>query len=318
MKNRSILCLGMSLVVAGLLPAGAWADTLVVHAKELQGGFSGYEDGKFVFVAAGKGLTREPRSSVQKLILEKPVDATLVQGNKSQGVRLLGYEQSRFIVEIDGARSEITGILVKSISVQGAPAAEGGSGDADGGTQPRRQLDLSGVDEATLTPGQAGALARYKAAWKRYSEFLARSSKMVAEMDKSRGAQREEKLDTLRERKNEEQPLLTELSAAEKVLRASFPGGAMPKANPAAPAAVPEAADGDPAIIDTTSIESARNLTAAQKDAIAQYKAAAARFTAATEPSGNAAAPDVVAAARQQLLKKQKALLAAFPGMTVR
>ena len=323
--NRSTIHIGLAAVSVGLVSINVSADTLVVHSTEQQGEFGGYEDGRFLFQAAGRARVKEPRTSVQKLVLERPSEVTLIQGTKTQLVRLVGYDQSKFLIEAGGTQSEVAGMLVRSITVRDAAATEGGNGGS--GPQPRRALDLSGIDESARSPSQAAALARYKAAWKAYSDFLAQSSAMVAEMDKTQGARRVQLLNALRARRTGEQPLLSGVDAAEKVLRAAIPKGAAartkpepaaggPALPPRAIAVLPDVPEGEPVIIDTSSLEAVPNLTPSQRETLSRYKSAVARFTALTDAPGSAG-PDV-AAARQQLQKEQKALLAAFPGMSLK
>jgi len=318
-------------IIAAALGASCRADTITIRSREQKGEFQGYENREFLFRADAWTDLREPRTAVQKLVLDPPRDVDLVLGSSAEAATLVAYEQSRFVVEQKGARREIAGMLVKSITVRAAaPAAAGGSGGAEE-PEARRALDISAFEKADLTPLQSAALARYKTARARYDAFLAQSSAMVAMMDKAQGAKREEILNALRLRKNEEQPVVRELEAAEKALMAAIPQGTVlrEKAEPAAggadapadaqakAASMPEAGDGNVVIIDTASLEASPGINANQRAAIAGYKQASAAYLRVSETAGGAgeAAAELEAAAGQ-LQKAQKALLGAFPDMT--
>ena len=95
--------------------------------------------------------------------------------------------------------------------------------DPAGGVLPL--YDVSGLEgRADLTDAQNAALERYKAAKAKYSGYVSESSRIVAEMDRSRGQHRERLMDELRLRKQDEQPVKNEYRAATSALMSQFPG----------------------------------------------------------------------------------------------
>lgn len=315
---------GRAAFLAGLVAVGTSADTIIIRSMEKKGDFQSYADSKFVFDADGKTL-KEPRSSVTKMVMDPPCEASLVQGSKTLTVKLLGYEQTKFLYEIKGVKGEAAGMLVKSIAVR--RPMEGGDGSSSDTPRGRKAINIAAYENAVLTPDQAAAVARYKKARTTYDAFVAKSSEMVAEMDKTKGPKREELLTALRVRKNEEQPIANELAAAEQALLKAIPPGTQlqlkePAAGapevsanpPSGPATLPETPEGEIVMIDTASIEAIPNLKSAQKDALAKYKDALSNYLRVSNM--DSAPEEEKKAAAQELKKLQKSLLAAFPEMT--
>ena len=79
------------------------------------------------------------------------------------------------------------------------------------------------MKENNPTPAQSKAYNRYKVARETYNAFLTKSAEMVKAMDKSTGSSREDLLNKLRLRKNDEQPIASEMKKAQEELLAAFP-----------------------------------------------------------------------------------------------
>ena len=79
------------------------------------------------------------------------------------------------------------------------------------------------VNENNPTPAQSKAYNRYKTARASYDAFLAKSVEMIKALDKATGQAREDLLNKLRLRKNEEQPKAIEMKKAQAELLAAFP-----------------------------------------------------------------------------------------------
>jgi len=102
-----------------------------------------------------------------------------------------------------------------------------GSGTGSGNEQALLIIDLKQLaewmKESEPTPVQVKAYNRYKTARTTYDSFLAKSAEMVKLLDRSTGPAREDLLNKLRLRKNEEQPIAGELRKAQAELLAAFP-----------------------------------------------------------------------------------------------
>jgi len=79
------------------------------------------------------------------------------------------------------------------------------------------------MNENNPTPLQVKAYNRYKTAKVAYDAFLTKSTEMVKALDKATGQARENLLNKLRLRKNEEQPITIEMKKSQAELLAAFP-----------------------------------------------------------------------------------------------
>ena len=103
--------------------------------------------------------------------------------------------------------------------------------DGSGGNSGSREMDLiidlkslaEWMKENNSTPAQVKAYDRYRAARGNYDAFLAKSAEMVKAMDRSTGSAREDLLNKLRLRKNEEQSIVAEMRKAQAELLVAFP-----------------------------------------------------------------------------------------------
>jgi hypothetical protein len=216
----------LSLLIVMLVAVHAMADTLTIGRKEHSGEFLGFKNNKFEFKADGK-VMKENRTKVKKLELEKPVKVTYEKRGKKPvaGVMLLRYEKFKFVFKEKDKEKE-KAILGNSIKmVEKAFDWGGGGGGIPGMKRPTvlEPIDFQGLDNAELTPEQQTALAAYKTARAAYDKYIDASSAMVAKMDASMGKSREEYMNDLRLRKQDEQPLKNALQRATNDALAVFP-----------------------------------------------------------------------------------------------
>lgn len=324
------------LLLAAALTPCATADVLTVRSKEHPGRFVGFEDGQFLFLSEIGEATKYARTVVESLALDAPCEVRMVRASKTapESALLHGYKQSKFTVELNGTRLDVPGMQVKRMEVGlAAPAGPFGAGGAASADVPgpRPPADVSSLEKAgDLTPAQKGALDRYRRVRQEYEAFIAKSTALVAEMEKATGARRESLLDALRQRKNEEQPLVRRLESAEAALLAVLPRGGAGGANAAArnagaaagPAAghaqrsgpLPAVAEGQVVLLDLGDLERLPNLNHDQSAALRQYSAAKGQYLK-TESAADAAQPGDLDAAARRLRDAQAAVLKAFPGL---
>lgn len=353
MKEYIHTCMFTVILTLSLLSPGR-ADVLTGAMSEDKGSFLAYKDNKFFFKTE-KGQDLElSKAAVRKLTLDEPREVYFLRKGKSknESALLVGYDKLQFSFKQKKQDFSISAMNVASIKASMATVEGGGTegGTTDGNTF-IAAVDLSGLDETALSPSQKAAISSYAAVRTRYESFLSRSSTMVAEMDRSSGARREELLGELRRRKNEEQPIRLQMSSAHKSLLAAFPGGFPLKANEA-PAARPipimpppgesakevieesiDVANGEVLLIDTSSIAKSGILTDKQMKAMDAYDRAAvayeeisAKQAAMANAVNNAAPADKeqlmplfeegekdATKAKQAVLKAQAVFLKAFP-----
>jgi hypothetical protein len=195
------------------------------QAKE--GTFEGFDSGRFLFSNAKGRLSKEQPSRVTKLVLVKPLKVTYVtvDSKKEESALLKGYDKREFQLVKDGKEIGLSAMKMKSLEIA-AEAGPGGGGTVSGTRYPVPQIDVDALAGPNPTPAQQKAVERFKTAKKAYDDFLLESSALVSQMDKATGAKREAILNDLRMRKNEEQPLKTELVDACSALNDAFPEGA--------------------------------------------------------------------------------------------
>lgn len=351
MKIFYKICLVYICLVLTGLPAGA--DVIRKPMGEEQGTFTEYSNSKFI-LKTDKGKSVEvPKASVRELILDEPVKVTLLRKGKSgrESAELLGYDKLQFKLKQKNRKISLSAMYITSLKAQRPVSGGGMGGGAVGsGDTAIPAIDTSEFDESVMTESQKSALATYNTVRRRYDAFLTESSAMVAEMDRAGGQRREELLSKLRIRKNQEQPVRLEMSAAHKALLAAFPEGfpLKPKVGPAAPEekmpppgesaseVIEKTVDADNEevlLIDTSPIAESGNLTEIQMKALDAYDKAAAAFQQISQRQASlavsiqsAAASDKanliplfeqgkkeVSEARAKLLETQKAFLKAFP-----
>ena len=211
----------MAIAVA-IMAGAACGDTLETKKGTRKGVFEGYRDSQFSFRTDKGQLINEARVNVKKLECDKVCQVILAVERKPPASALFKkYEKLKFTFEENGRKRTVFSRTVESITVTRATEGQG-RGARGGGALP--MFDVSRLEKAVdITPAQKAAVARYKAAKERYGAFLAESSTMVARMDQARGRQREELLNQLRMRKQDEQPIKNEYSAASSALLQAFP-----------------------------------------------------------------------------------------------
>ena len=349
MKKLIILAVAVSALISCI---SVKADVLKTAMGEKKGHFSAYKNSKFIMKSEKGKKIEIPKATARELILESPVNVTFKRKgkSKSESAELLGYSKLQFQLKQKNKKVSLSAMYVTSMEAH-VPMSAGPGGTVRGGDTSIRAIDTSKFDESTMTASQKSALASYRAVRKRYDAFLSQSAAMVAEMDRSTGQQREKLLSKLRIRKNQEQPIRNEMSAAHKSFLAAFPNGfplksakapvsrrgpVMPPPGKSAEEVIEKSADiadGEVLLIDVSGLGSSGDLTDHQMEAIDTYDKAAIAYQqisakqAALARAVNAAADaDKVhlmpvfeqgekdaTAAKKAVLKAQKAFLKAFP-----
>ncbi len=225
MKQSSIrlFCMFAVIIAAG---SASGKDTIVIRNQTHQGIFEGYENGNFIFRTSGGETLRETRSMVRELSLDPPrnADVTMSRGRTSETRKVQGYRAMRFVF-MEGEKEQTDfATAIDEIRMQRPATAAAGAGAPSSGPAAIPAINLAGVeDNPDLTPEQRSAVDTYKQARTRYDEFLAESSALVSEMDRSQGRRRDELLNILRRRRDEEMPIRNALQEATNRLLAAFP-----------------------------------------------------------------------------------------------
>ena len=227
----------LSLATA-LLASAALGDQLVLTGQVKEGTFQGFDNGRFQFATAKGRFMKEQAGRVTKLALDKPQKVSYVtsDGKKEEAVELKGYEKRAFTFSKKGAADvKVPQMKMKTIEL----LFEGGEGegDAGGGRYPIPAVDLNSLAGADITPGQQAVIDEFVKAKKVFDDYFAESAAMVAAMDKATGTKREDYLNKLRQRKNDEQPLRKALLAAYNAIADAFPEPAEEPAAKPVPAA---------------------------------------------------------------------------------
>ena len=209
------------LFLAGVATAG----TMVVGRTTYEGVLEGYEDGRFVFRTTEGKVIRQTRAAVSRLVPGQDCRVSYERLGKKRGTaRLVKYEKMRFVVEKDGKEETLFGAAVKRLIVTPSAPAGGGAGGGPGGQAVVSPVDISGIEgNPDKSPQQVAALSRYKTVRAKYEQFLAESTRLVAEMDGATGRKRDKLLEQLRFRKIEQRPLVDEVRRATDALYKAFP-----------------------------------------------------------------------------------------------
>jgi hypothetical protein len=276
-----------------------------------------------------------PRLNVYELSLEQPRMADVVMAGKPKPEQLLlkGYANGRFVFSIGGKDQNIVGMDVRSIrplpvssSAPAAAAAPGGSQGVPMQQIPDRDIQTL-LGRPGLTPDQKRILEEYKAAKAEYNKFQSESSALVSAMDTLTGNQRQQALNQLRLRKEQEQPVRRRMETSQQAVLAAFPE--LLTGSPATTAApgtsgmeipaetitltMPPLSENEVLIIDTAVFRQLGNLSDAQSNALISYDAAAHAYQkAAANPAASNAD-----ALLENLTKAQHNLFAAFPNVKV-
>ncbi|MDI6774315.1 MAG: hypothetical protein QME60_02825 [Verrucomicrobiota bacterium] len=205
--------------------AAAFGDQLTVTGKTHDGTFQGYEDTRFQFMTVKGRFVKEHPRRVVKLVLANPRKASYVTADAQKEVVAVfkGYDKRKFIFLKDGEEAQVAQAKMKTLELVYEETAGGNGGEElAGGRYPIPRVDLNALSGGEINAAQQAALDKFKAAKQGYDDFVSQSSAMVAEMDKTTGAERENLLNQLRMRKNQEQPLKNSLAAAYKALTNVF------------------------------------------------------------------------------------------------
>lgn len=211
----------------------ALGDQVVMSAAQAKDAtFRGVDAGRILLVTGKGKFRKEQPSRVTRILLSKPLKVSYLTADSKQEEEALlkGYEKQKFQLVKDGKDLEIPAQKMKTMDILG-DAGGGGAGNR----YPVPEIDLSALQGPNTTPAQKKALARFEVAKQAYDDFVAESSTLVAKMDKATGAKRESFLNDLRMRKNQEQPLKSELVDACSALTEAFPEAAPEAAAPPAP-----------------------------------------------------------------------------------
>ncbi len=322
------------ILLAGMLTT-ARADTMEVGSKKYEGSFEGFAQTKFIFRVSGGKLLKTPRSSVRRLTLAKPRNATMVKTarREPESIVLVSYGGGgKFTIMQNGRKSQVFALHVTSLSVAKDPPPPAGGGMAAGPSS-LSPIDTSGVkDRPDLSRQQVAALARYQIAREAYDAFVAESSAMVAEMDTAAGDRRQELLQALRVRKQDERPISGELAASQSALLAALPelsrgagGGAPARGRPPAPDAgvatmeytltVPNVGPNGVFLIDTGFLTQGGRVSDEQSAAISRYNETRDRYRKFMAKPSSIPTKEGREALKAELRKDQKAMLKAFPNL---
>jgi len=197
--------------------------------EEHTGRLESYKNGKFNFKPDGKTPIHELRTFTEKLVMDPPAVAVVTHKTKREkieGMKLKRYEKGAFVFDKDGKEVKILAMQISTIEIQMSGGGWGGGGASSsevGDLQVDMKALAAWMNENETTPEQKKAFDDYKSARAAYDSFQAESSRLIDAMDNATGAAREQLLNDLRIRKNEEQPILNALGSAEKALLATFP-----------------------------------------------------------------------------------------------
>jgi hypothetical protein len=214
-----------ALLSCALVAAARGADVLVVGDAKYEGLFLGLEDGNFLFRTKDGQSLSEPQAKVTSITLEKPRQAALTRGDRSQSeeAEVLRYSKPQLFFQQNGRKDSLFASRIKALTIEGLPDEPGAAGGAAQEVEDV-SIDLAALEsQPALSEAQKDALARYKAAKEQFDAFIRENGALVQAMNAADGGKRQELLTALRLRKNQEQPLRRELNKALNALRAAFP-----------------------------------------------------------------------------------------------
>lgn len=202
----------------------ATADQLVVTGTPREGTFQKFENGFFEFAGAKARHLKQNAAQVTRLVLDRPLKVRYLSGasNREEEAELLGYEKRTFNFSRGGQLVSVPLASVKSVT----PVLAFGNGGADGDARdgyPVPAVNLDELAQGQITPLQQAGINRFIRAKKAFDDFVAQSSALAEDMNRAKGARRNDLLNKLRERKTAEQPLRKELADAYKGLTDLFP-----------------------------------------------------------------------------------------------
>jgi hypothetical protein len=338
-------------LISGLLTT-SHADTIKTAMKLEKGTFQEYKKGKFIFKTEKGRQLEISRSSVRTLTLDEPRNASfrLKGKSKTESAELLGYDKLKFSFAQKKKKLNISAMNVISVRAH-ATSSAGEGGVVSDGNNYIKAIDVSGLEGAEMTDAQRSTLTKYNTVRKGYDAFLSTSTALVKKLENLTGGSRDKVLVELRNRKNQEQPLRIQMSAAHKALLAAFPDPIpakpvkkedairIPIAPPPGESAAEviddtiDEASGEVLLIDTSSLASSPGLSEKQKnslkaydDAVKAYQQVSAQQIAMANAVNAGSDADKgqlmlifekgkkeARAARTAVLRKQAAFLKAFP-----
>ena len=207
----------------GILASAARGDQLAVTGQTKEGDFQRYENGRFQMVTLKGRFIKEQAGRVTKLVLDKPLKVAYVAADSKEPItaEFKGYDKRTFTFVKDG--KDVTVAQMKMKTIERVFEGGGEGGQEDGTRYPIPNVNLEALAGEDLTPAQQAVIDKFTEAKKTYDAFLDESTDLVHEMDRLTGAKREEIMNQLRARKNDEQPLKKALIAAFNALTEAFP-----------------------------------------------------------------------------------------------
>lgn len=212
------------LLISLVFTATSFADKLVSGTKTHTGTFEGFNKNIFEFKVKGGKTLKFNKTKVKSLTLSKPLKVSYMQRGKEQvdNVNFVSYEKFKFNFIVKGKPKKINGITMKNITKSWSNYSAG-SGRSGEQPRPMQALDLSGINRENLNDSDKAIVAEYDDALAAYNQFINESSKMVRQMDSATGQARENLLNKLRTRKQDEQPVRKRLEEAEAAVLKAFP-----------------------------------------------------------------------------------------------
>lgn len=212
--------------VAAFSAIQAMPDEITIGNTKQQGTFEGVENSLLVFRTGKDNVLKENGSKVLRITLDSPCKATITYTSKKpdETVLLKGYEKLKFTIGDRKKERTVFAATVKQMTVQReAPSSNDGESGGMGGII---QFDFNtfeaGLQDQELTAAQKTALQNYKSAKTKFDVFVNESTVLQRQMDKSTDAVRENLLNQLRKRKNEEQPIRNALLQAQPAFFSEF------------------------------------------------------------------------------------------------
>ncbi|OVE75299.1 hypothetical protein BVX97_05105 [bacterium E08(2017)] len=199
------------------------ADVLVVGKSRIEGKFMGYDNNIFEFEEEGGKAIKKNRTMMKALELEKPVKVSFeARGYKKKvsEAELTGYSKFKFHFKVEGKDVAINGTSVRNI--EKAWAQERNHNSSTEKPEVIAPLQFTGIDDGNLPPDQQEKYDAYKKARAIYDAYIAKNSALVKAMDGASGEKREEYLNELRTRKQDEQPIKEALLKAMDEVLAAF------------------------------------------------------------------------------------------------
>lgn len=304
---------------------------MVIGARRIEGYFEKYSKKTFSFVASEGGKKKYDQVKVRSLHFDKPVKVKLLKrhAEKAEPALLIKYDKGKFFLKKEGRKRALASLWVEEIRVRNRSRALDKEFRS---LRPVSAEDVAALERRNnLSSKQAEALAEYKKSKRKYDEFVAESSAMVADLEKLEGKKREQMLLKLRQRKGQEQFIKRELRAARKLLLDAFPDfpdeskhntkkkDSGEESNTQQPVLsleerMPDISADQVVIIDLAGLKSKQTLTQRQSTAIDDYEKAVEEYEEAAAATTNSGGID---SAVSGLRKAQRSLFKAFPSLTI-